>query len=126
MLSLHRVIVPVLAAAVLTASSIPELAQAADADEALSYTLHYRSADLDTADGVADFYRRIRAAAERVCRPLEGRPLRNQVLWKDCFNLAVANAVQAVHNQPLSAYHWQRSGGFKQPRIELPTSLAAR
>jgi UrcA family protein len=126
MLSLHRVLMPVIAATVLTVSAIPELAQAADGEEAPSITLQYRSAHLDTTAGVANLYRRIRAAAQRVCSPLEGRPLQNQVLWKECVDHAVEGAVQAVHNEPLSAYHWRRGGGPKQPRIESPTSLAAR
>jgi len=33
--------------------------------------------------------------------------------WNACINHAVAKAVDTVHNERLSAYHWERSRGWK-------------
>jgi hypothetical protein len=46
--------------------------------------------------------------------------------WNDCVNHAVANAVNAVHSAPLSAYHWQRIRSWKHREIETPTTVASR
>jgi UrcA family protein len=99
-------------------------AQAHD-EEPKSVTLQYLNRDLDTVHGASTLYRRIRAAASTVCSPLESRTLERKVLWDRCFNDAVVNAVAAVHNETLSAYHWQYTRGAKQPRVEVPASLAA-
>jgi UrcA family protein len=106
---------------------IPVRAQAADnSGEARSVTLQYHATDLDTPEGVASMYRRIRGAAAEVCSPFEGRSLERKLLWNDCFSHAVANAVRATHNEALSAYHWQRIRGWKHPESEVPASLAAQ
>jgi UrcA family protein len=129
MFTSHRVITMLAPAALLllTVSLMPEHALAADdSQEARSVTLQYRNIDLNTQQGAASLYRRIRAAATSVCSPFESRLLERQALWERCFSDAVGNAVAAVHNETLSAYHWQHVRGSKQPRIEAPTSLASR
>ena len=128
MFNLHRAITGVLAAAamtLLTMSFVANARAADDSEEARSVTLQYLSRDLDTLQGASILYRRIRAAATRVCSPLESRALERKALWDQCFNNAVANAVAAVHNETLSAYHGQYTRGGKQPRVEVPASLAA-
>jgi UrcA family protein len=87
--------------------------------------VRYQRADLDTSEGVAILYRRIRAAATIVCLPLESALLEHNVLRNECFNHSVADAVRAVHSETLSLYHWRRIRGWKQLPIESPTSLAA-
>ncbi|MGO9512840.1 MAG: UrcA family protein [Steroidobacteraceae bacterium] len=130
MFNSDRDIIRMVAAAtltLLTVSFVPGLARATDnSEEARSVTLQYHITDLNTPEGVANLYRRIRGAAASVCSPLESRLLELKVLWNDCFSHAVANAVQAVHNQKLSAYHWQRIRGWKEPRDDGSSSLAAR
>ncbi len=124
----HRAIIRVLAPAVvasLTMSFFANARAADDTEEARSVTLQYLNRDLDTPQGASILYRRIRAAATRVCGPLESRALERKVLWDQCFNNAVANAVSAVHSETLSAYHAQYTRGWKQPRVEVPVSLAA-
>jgi UrcA family protein len=129
MFNLHRVI-GVAAATVLAMLGVavfPQAAQAAGTDaDALSVTLQYRNVDLDSSQGAAAFYRRIRGAAASVCRPFESSLLESKVLWSDCYTHAIANAVESIHNQTLTDYHWQQIRGRKQPRIGAPTSLAAR
>jgi UrcA family protein len=123
----------VIAAAAVTAltglslSFFPQMTLAAETDaDALSVTLQYRNTDLDSPQGVATLYRRIRGAATSVCRPFESSLLEGKVVWKECYSHAVANAVTSIHNETLTAYHWQQIRGWKQARIGAPTSLAAR
>jgi UrcA family protein len=114
-------------AAMLAVALIPALSQAANGGgEARSVTVRYRAADLDTPAGVGILYRRIRGAAADVCSPFESPLLERERLRKDCFSHAVANAVHSVHNEALSAYHWQRIRGWKQPQIDSPISLAEK
>jgi UrcA family protein len=125
----HRAITRLLAPAVmiLLMMSLFANAQAADdSQEARSVTLQYLSRDLDSPQGASILYRRIRAAATKVCSPLESRALERKVLWDQCFNHAVANAVAAVHNEALSAYHMQYTQRWKQPRVEIPALAASR
>jgi len=129
MLNLNRVIAvaAVTALAALSLSSVPQMAQSAETDPGvLSVTLQYRSTDLDSPQGVAGLYRRIRGAATSVCRPFDSSLLEGKVLWNDCYSHAVAHAVESIHNETLTAYHWQQIRGWKQPRIGAPTSVAAR
>jgi UrcA family protein len=130
MFNSNRIIIRMAAAAtlaVLTVLLIPELAQATvNSEEARSVTLQYRTTDLNTPEGIAILYRRIRGAADSICSPLESPLLERKVLWNDCFSHAVSNAVQAVHNEKLTAYHWQRIRGWKPPRDDAPMSLAGR
>ena len=122
MFNRHRAITRVLATAAVTLLTMGFFANARAADdsqEARSVTLQYLSRDLDTLQGASILYRRIRVAATRVCSPLESRELERKALWDQCFNNAVANAVAAVHNDTLSAYHVQYTRGGKQPRVEV-------
>ena len=128
MFNLQRAITRVPAAAamtLLTMSFFADARAADDSQEARSVTLQYLSRDLDTPQGASILYQRIRAAATSVCSPLEGRALERKASWYRCFNNAVANAVATVHNDTLSAYHAQHTRGWKQPRVEVPASLAA-
>jgi UrcA family protein len=100
---------------------------AARVDEAPSVTVRYHDLNLDSQDGVATLYGRIHAAAEVVCRPVEGSRLVTRVFWTEwhaCINHAVAEAVRAVRNENLSAYHWERIRGWK-PRLVATRKTAA-
>ena len=86
-------------------------------DEAPSVTVRYHDLNLNSREGIASLYQRIRAAAVNVCESVEGPQLVNRVLWREwnaCVNHAVANAVHAVNNENLSAYHRERSRGWKR------------
>jgi UrcA family protein len=86
-------------------------------DEAPSETVRYHDLNLNSTEGVASLYRRIHAAALDVCEQAEGPQVVNRMFWREwneCVAHAVANAVQAVHNEKLSAYHWERIRGWKR------------
>jgi UrcA family protein len=119
-------------AAVLMLTAVPTLlltgiaTAAASGEAAPSVTVRYHDLNLNNPEGIAALYGRIRGAAGDVCRPLESRELARTSLWNACFNHAVADAVKAVHNRTLSAYHWQRIRGWQHGEIESPTTVASR
>lgn len=126
----HRTNTRALAAFVLAAAPtllFSEFATAAvGGDAAPSVTVRYHDLNLGSPEGVASLYGRIRGSAAAVCRSLESRELTRKALWNDCVSHAVANAVNAVHNRPLSAYHWQRIRGWKHHEVETSTTLASQ
>jgi UrcA family protein len=126
----HRTRVRTAAVLMLTAATsllFTGLATAAvSGEDAPSVTVRYHDLNLNSPEGIGTLYGRIRGAAGEVCRPLEGRELARKSLWNQCFNHAVADAVKAVHNRTLSAYHWQRIRGWKQREIDSPTTVASR
>jgi UrcA family protein len=98
-------------------------------DEARSVTVRYHDLNLNSLEGVTNLYERIYAAAVVVCRSTEGPRLVNRVFWSEwnaCINHAVANAVDTVHNEKLSAYHWERSRGWKLRSVATLMSAARR
>ena len=117
MLPYHKINLRLFALLVMPTLLIAESGMAvARGDEAPSVTVRYHDLNLDSQKGVADLYERIHAAAVVVCKSAEGPQLVNRVFWSewnDCINHAVANAVHTVHNEKLSAYHWERSRGWK-------------
>ena len=118
---------------VLALLAIPTLLMAepsmavARVDEAPSVTVRYHDLNLNSLEGVANLYERIHAAAVVVCKSTEGPQLVNRVFWTEwnaCINHAVANAVDTVHNEKLSAYHWERSRGWKLRSVATLMSAA--
>jgi UrcA family protein len=62
----------------------------------------YADLDLNSADGAAVLYHRIRVAAGTVCSIYDSRDLRGAALRKSCTDRAVAQAVATVSNPELS------------------------
>ena len=99
----------------------------AHVDEAPSVTVRYHDLNLNNPEGIAHLYERIHAAAVVVCKSEEGPQLENRVFWSEwnaCINHAVANAVHDVHNEKLSAFHWERSRGWKLRSVATLMSAA--
>jgi UrcA family protein len=77
-------------------------------DSPPSTKVQYGDLNLQTAQGVATLYQRIRVGADRVCKSTEGPQLVNRAFWSEwhsCFDHAVADAVHRTHNDSLGAYH---------------------
>ena len=88
-------------------------------DEAPSVTVRYYDLNLNNPEGIASLYGRIHAAAVDVCKSAEGPEVVNRVFRSDlneCVADAVANAVNAVHNEKLSAYYSERIRRRTSPR----------
>jgi UrcA family protein len=118
MLPLHQIHLRVVALLVIAAPLFAESAMAVTRDdEAPSVTVRYHDLNLNSPEGSASLYERIQAAALDVCKPAEGPQLVNRVFWSEwnvCVAHAVANAVRAVHNERLSAYHFERIRGWRR------------
>jgi len=93
---------------------------------ATSATVRFHSGDLDTPQGVAGLYRRIRAAAQAVCGQPDDALLFDKVLWNECVDQAIVGAVASVHSDSVSAYRGHQSSGRKRNFQGAPKSLAAR
>jgi UrcA family protein len=113
-------IVAVVLFAVLMVSPIEPVKAAIVHAQATSVVVRFHSGDLDTPQGVAGLYRRIRAAAETVCgRPDDARLL-DKLLWNQCVDQAVAGAVTKVHSESLSAYQGYQIRGRKRLLLAAP------
>jgi UrcA family protein len=97
-------IVAVVPAAVLMVTAIEPVEAAIVYPLRTSVTVRFHSGDLDTPQGVAGLYRRIRAAAETVCGQPGSALFLDKRPWNQCVDQAVAGAVTRVHSESLSAY----------------------
>jgi UrcA family protein len=79
-------------------------AGAADQHDPYSASVRFSDLNIHTPEGIATLYRRIRRAAEAVCRPYEIRELAQETGARICFDDAVANAVKSVNLPSLTAY----------------------
>ena len=124
MLPLHKIFIRVITLLAIPTVVIAEPAvAAAGADAPPSVTVRYRDLNLENQEGVANLYGRIHAAAVVVCRDVEGPQLVNRLFWTQwnaCMTHAVAKAVQDVRNENLSAYHWERIGGWNLHLVATP------
>lgn len=67
--------------------------------------VHYQDVDLSSQQGAAVLYARISKAAERVCAQSSRNDLRQVRLFELCYQGAVANAVNSVNANTLTALH---------------------
>ncbi len=126
----HLVIVRTLALLALPALFRVEPAIAAVAVQTPpSLTVRFGDLNLNSTEGVANLYARIQLAATEVCRPAEGPQSVSRRLWtawNSCYYRALADTVRTVHNDRLSAYHWQRIRGQGYQEADATTTVARR
>ena len=96
-----------MSAAALTAL-VSAAAQAGPPRELRSITVSYADLDLSKQTGVAVLYRRIEAAANRVCGSKPALDVKQIYAQVDCVQGAVANAVGEVNVRQLAALHERR------------------
>ena len=77
--------------------------------------------ELDLANPAADekLYRRIKAAAQEVCRGFEGRELAKIKLHRDCVDGAIGHAVVQVNHPKFTAYYAEHNPGKSLPAVSL-------
>jgi UrcA family protein len=130
MLAFHKVDLRTVALLVISGLLFTESGMAVTpVDEAPSVTVRYHDLNLNSPEGVAALYRRIHTAAVDVCKEAEGPQLVNRIFWNewnDCVAHAVADAVNGVHNEKLSAYHWERIPRWKLRQMATPSNVAKR
>jgi UrcA family protein len=82
--------------------SIPVLAAATDAPQRV---VQYTDADLASEARVTALYEKLQGASRSVCRSLKGTDIRSVRNYQDCYAQALAEAVDAVNEQTLTALH---------------------
>ncbi|MFO7277378.1 MAG: UrcA family protein [Pseudomonadota bacterium] len=82
--------------------------------EAVQVVVDYTDLDLSKPEGAATLYRRIKAAARTACGPNpDPHRLHERRLFEQCFEQAVAKAVEKVDRATLTALHRSRAGHDK-------------
>ncbi len=83
----------------------------------------YADLDVNTSDGAAVLYHRIRVAAAEVCSIYDARDLAHTALRRSCTDRAVAHAVAAVNLPALSDQYLTQTHAEARA---LPALVAAR
>ena len=81
----------------------------------------YKDLDLSRESGASTLYKRIEAAAQGVCAPLNGRRLIEQMNQSACVTSSIERAVKQVNEPMLTRYYLARN-----PKADLGTSVAAK
>jgi UrcA family protein len=88
------------------------LCSAADGDS-LQTTVNYSDLNVSSAQGAGTLYSRIRAAAEKVCRPLDRDDLASKQLFHTCVSTAISGAVGKVDQPALFSVYNAKTGTAK-------------
>jgi UrcA family protein len=94
--------------ALVTSASLLAISGGAHAEDSAPQTkVSYSDLDLNNSADAKRLYKRLRAAAERVCDHYEGRDLRRNMEEKNCAREALERAVQDVNHPAVLALHRQ-------------------
>jgi UrcA family protein len=97
-----------------------QLACAANsADTPLHVPVTYADLDLSTSVGITTLYRRLHAAAEKVCEPLDRAYLSLASRYRACVQKALSNSVRQVDKPMLTQYYAERSGDVHPATVAL-------
>jgi UrcA family protein len=102
---------------------MPPIAQAADDWEVRSRTVQFADLDLSKPEGMDALSKRLKGAAEDVCRPLLGDQLNQKKLHKVCIEFALSTAVARIGRPVLTDYILNRS--MKKPTVP-PARMSQR
>jgi UrcA family protein len=91
----------------------------ADSSPPATLSVSYADLDIDTVDGAAVLYHRIRVAAAQVCAIFDTRDLAHQALRRSCIDRAVVAAIATVGSPVLTDRYLAR---VKDP---APLSIVA-
>lgn len=95
--------------ALVSSASVMAFGAAAHADDQVPQTtVSYTDLDLNNSADAKRLYKRLRAAAQRVCDNYEGRDLRRNVQEQACERQALDRAVLDVNHPVVLALHRQR------------------
>jgi UrcA family protein len=106
----HLVLATFAAACLAATSAGAHAAEQSSGGEAMRMTVTYGDLNLASSRGVEQLYRRIVAAAQQVCAPLDGRSLDDKHLFSICTQQSIARAVTAVDQPALAALHALKTG----------------
>lgn len=99
------------AAALITLGVFPQAYAGKYNVETVTVTVKFGDLDLNKPAGISELYNRIRGAADKACgsRP-SGQGLWFQNNFRECREIAVADAVTRINRGPLTALHQQAMG----------------
>ena len=103
-------------------SGLTSLPAGAAGLEPLSVTVKYGDLDVSRPQGAATLYSRIRAAAEKVCSPLEGGGVAAKMRFNACIDRAISDAVETIHQPELSAFYSAKRGTPRPIRVAFRQS----
>jgi UrcA family protein len=102
------------------AVSAAAMCSADDRTDVPQEVVKYADLNLSSPQGANALYSRIRAAAERACRPFDRRDLRSKIQMQACVTTAVADAVTKVgHPGVVAIYNAKHAS-------PLPTLVLAK
>lgn len=99
--ALHRAVISV----ALVAGATVALPAVADDVDAPQRVIKYSSADLASDTRVAALYEKLQRASRSVCSSLRGRDVLSSRNYDACYDKALADAVNEVNEQTLTALH---------------------
>ena len=101
--NLHRMTATALFSAL--ALSLAAMCQAGDSTDAYQTTVKYADLNVSSLSGATALYARISAAANGVCRTLDGRDLKSKTHFDRCVHQAISDAVTKVNEPALSSVY---------------------
>jgi UrcA family protein len=111
----HIVIATVLFGGV--ASGFAVLPAVADSSDVPQFTVKFGDLNISSPQGAAVLYRRIRAAAEKVCSPYDRSGLEFKMHLNACIDKAILGAVTRVNNSALTAVYSAKTGKGVSTRL---------
>lgn len=109
----YRTWLSVVGSVVMTLGTFSMLQASAPWDSPRGEIIGYHDADLARPADAAKLYKRIRAAAVKVCEPLASPNFNSVQRVNACVNLAVADAVAKVNHPTLNALHSATMGRWQ-------------
>ena len=100
-------------------------AGAAELDR-LSVTVKYGDLDVTRPQGATILYGRIRAAAKKVCLPLEAGDVAAKMRFDGCIDKAISDAVKTIQQPELSAFDSAKRGAPQAPHLVHLSSRQSR
>ena len=119
--AIRRIVAGTLCTAIYLGLTAPPAA-AAELDR-LSVTVKYGDLDVTRPQGATILYGRIRAAAKKVCSPLEAGNVAAKMRFDGCIDKAISDAVKTIQQPELTAFDSAKRGA---PRLVHLSSLQSR
>lgn len=105
--------------AVLSATMLAGVTQAATAADFPKQDVSYKDLNLNSNAGIQVLYKRIQGAANQVCGKVDVRDLQGMSVQKACVERAISDAVATVNSQSLTRVYLTKSGGLMPQSLPL-------
>lgn len=99
------------------ASGLGVLPAEADSSDVPQFAVKFGDLNISSPQGARVLYGRIRAAAEKVCSPYDGRGLDAKMHLNGCIDTAILGAVTRVNNSAVTAVYGAKTGKEVSTRL---------